>query len=462
MSQTAPGFSWCGAAIKHLCGQGDLYIRLKRDMTTQLDKRNVAIDDDKDLMEISYTPAPTRSTTSDFSNDFTSQSCDGNNSGTNTSFVSSRRFDVGTSSSFGISSTARRSDDGTTGNSSTSHTLDSRSNGHTSSSSSYTMRSRSDDDCITGSSSTSYTSGGRSDGTSSYTMRSRSYDDGTTGSSSISHTSESRSNDHTSSSFRYTMGSRSDDNGTTGSSSTSYTSGSTSDDGTSSIYSYTARSRLDGSSSNPFMSVHSSSVTDENLYEMFPDFSRKSIDVVHSLTSMNIELTVNTLLDIGPDKILSLFNKQRVDGPPIKLKVDEEDIFNDALLFYKETRFDPTRPLRVSFLHQPAVDTGGVRRQFFTDVLDKFAFDDPYSMFVGEKLCLRPANSPQLLPLFKLLGTIIVHSLVQEGPGFPFLAPYVFRYLATDSEELALSYVTSDDLSQNVSIIIEKVRSFKN
>ena len=46
-------------------------------------------------------------------------------------------------------------------------------------------------------------------------------------------------------------------------------------------------------------------------------------------------------------------------------------------------------------------------------------------MFVGVKMCLRPAHSPQLLPLFKLLGTIIVHSLVHEGPGFPYLAPCV-------------------------------------
>ena len=73
---------------------------------------------------------------------------------------------------------------------------------------------------------------------------------------------------------------------------------------------------------------------------------------------------------------------------------------------------------------------GGVRRQFFTDLLDKFAFEDPYAMFVGVKPCLRPAHSPQLLPIFKLLGTIIVHSLVHEGPGFSYLAPYV--YLVTD------------------------------
>ena len=33
ISQTSPGFTWNGMAVKHLCGQGDLYVRLKRDIT---------------------------------------------------------------------------------------------------------------------------------------------------------------------------------------------------------------------------------------------------------------------------------------------------------------------------------------------------------------------------------------------------------------------------------------------
>ena len=81
-------------------------------------------------------------------------------------------------------------------------------------------------------------------------------------------------------------------------------------------------------------------------------------------------------------------------------------------------------------------------------------------MFMGDKHCLRPTYSPQLLPLFRILGVLIVHSLVQEGPGFPYLAPYVYWYLATGSEELALSYVTNDDLSVDALAIVEMVSLF--
>ena len=46
------------------------------------------------------------------------------------------------------------------------------------------------------------------------------------------------------------------------------------------------------------------------IYEIFPDCSRKSIDVMHNLTSKNIKQTVNTSLDTTPAKILYLMNNQ--------------------------------------------------------------------------------------------------------------------------------------------------------
>ena len=49
-------------------------------------------------------------------------------------------------------------------------------------------------------------------------------------------------------------------------------------------------------------------------------------------------------------------------------------------------------------------------------------------MFYGNKHHLCPHYNPQLLPLFKILSIIIVHSLLQEGPGFPDLSPYVYWY----------------------------------
>ena len=66
-----------------------------------------------------------------------------------------------------------------------------------------------------------------------------------------------------------------------------------------------------------------------------------------------------------------------------KVKVDEDDVLNDALAYYKGCNFDDKTNIRVIYRGQPAADTGGVTRQFFTQLLQKiseeFFQSDTYS-----------------------------------------------------------------------------------
>ena len=75
-----------------------------------------------------------------------------------------------------------------------------------------------------------------------------------------------------------------------------------------------------------------------------------------------------------------------------------------------------------------------------------------FQLFVGYPEMTRPAYSPQVLPLMKILGLIIGHLLVHEGPGFPFLG------LASGSEQIALPYVSVNDLSTPVMQIVIQVK----
>ena len=194
-----------------------------------------------------------------------------------------------------------------------------------------------------------------------------------------------------------------------------------------------------------------------DLYELFSNLSKAAVDMIYKLSSRNYKVAVNCLLNLSPERILSLMQKFNMKRPPIKLRIEEDDIFEDALAFHKAVSFDSTRPLHLSLVNQPAVDTGGIKRQFFHDVFENFAIKDPYSMFAGEKYHLRPHYSPGLLPLFKLLGTVIAHSLTQDGPGFPYFSPYVYWYLVTNLEEMALTYITNEDLSVPVREMINQV-----
>jgi hypothetical protein len=57
--------------------------------------------------------------------------------------------------------------------------------------------------------------------------------------------------------------------------------------------------------------------------------------------------------------------KRNLSNEKEKLKVDGDDLLNDAMAYYKDPDFNPRKRLRVIYNNQPAADTGGVTRQFF-------------------------------------------------------------------------------------------------
>lgn len=67
------------------------------------------------------------------------------------------------------------------------------------------------------------------------------------------------------------------------------------------------------------VSTDKSYVTVTDIYEMFPNFSNKAIDMVHHLTSMNGALTINALLDIsGEDSLFIAATESKWDTREIE------------------------------------------------------------------------------------------------------------------------------------------------
>lgn len=146
------------------------------------------------------------------------------------------------------------------------------------------------------------------------------------------------------------------------------------------------------------------------------------------------------------EKMVKLAKKMH--GSRFKLRIDEDDILNDAIAYYKSPSFDPTRPLRIQFTGQPAVDTGGVKREFFTQLKEQFISGEHFSMFEGPANRLLFKYNQQCLGagIPKMLGTIISHSLVHLCGGFPHLAPSHYYYLATGDVERASAYTSVLDV----------------
>ena len=200
-------------------------------------------------------------------------------------------------------------------------------------------------------------------------------------------------------------------------------------------------------------------LTKEQLFEIFSS-NEEGVDKILCLCKGDTMDVFKVLLG-GPEvrTILQLKRKNYFSGCTKKLTIcDEGDVLEEALVHYKHPAFDPLSPIRISFRDQPAIDTGGLTRQFFTDVLRKIGQEGALQLFVGSSNGLRLAYSPQVLPIMKILGTLIGHSLLHEGPGFPYLAPFVYWYLATGSEERALPYVSIPaDLSGLAATVVSGV-----
>ena len=146
-----------------------------------------------------------------------------------------------------------------------------------------------------------------------------------------------------------------------------------------------------------------------------------------------------------------------------RLKVDEEDVVIDLLQYYKSTKFDPKIPIAIRFRSQPGVDSGGLLRQAYTTAFEAIAHNKvlhTLRLFTGQPNRLTPLYSSEnlLTQIFETLAKMVGHSLIQDGPGFSFLVPSIYWYIATGDLNEAVgkaSYinVVDDDLM----MILDKV-----
>ena len=121
----------------------------------------------------------------------------------------------------------------------------------------------------------------------------------------------------------------------------------------------------------------------------------------------------------------------------------------DVYSFYKSPDFDPTIPVFLLLKGQPAIDSGGAVRQVFGDLFYAMANNEGIKIvFNGDKNNKVPAFSNELVVngLFEVLGKMIAHSLIQSGPGFPYLSPTIYWYLATGDLQIAIQKATCSDV----------------
>ena len=174
----------------------------------------------------------------------------------------------------------------------------------------------------------------------------------------------------------------------------------------------------------------------------------------HLLTLFQATLSKKQMILIkwwsGPDlnNILILMSKVSKICPIIELHIDEDDVWSDLVSIHKALNADISRcHIRICLNGQPAIDTGGVRCQVYTSVLQQFSENQPIKLFDGPLNSLWPYYSAatRCSGMFKVLGSIVGHSVFQDGIGFPYLSAVCYWYIAAGEVE-ALQFLTLDDV----------------
>lgn len=91
---------------------------------------------------------------------------------------------------------------------------------------------------------------------------------------------------------------------------------------------------------------------------------------------LSITVTLAEVLQRLADKVIT--------GSEIKITIDPDDLIADTIAFYKNsTAFDASKRVRVQYRNQPAVDIGGIRRQFFNDATKAIATSPNFKLLEG-------------------------------------------------------------------------------
>ena len=147
--------------------------------------------------------------------------------------------------------------------------------------------------------------------------------------------------------------------------------------------------------------------------------------------------------------------------PSIRIEVDPSDLVSDAVAFYKGPRFQPNQPVKISYIGQPAIDRGGVKRRFYTDLFLQLVSQNQFKLFQGpsNRLLFHYDQTALSCGLFKMLGQIIAHSICQGCRGFPYPATSMYYYLETGDISQASAYASITDIVHEEELrFVEKVR----
>ena len=171
---------------------------------------------------------------------------------------------------------------------------------------------------------------------------------------------------------------------------------------------------------------------------MLPHVPHAQLKFLLEITQNNSDAVINYILEgLSPSCMVSLLKDFYIEECNVrKLTLEEYGdiaiLAEEAIAFYKSSKFSPHAEIRISIEDQPVVDVGGVRKQFMSDVFNFFSTSKAMRLFEGPANRLRPVFRQSSISsgMLLLVGKMVGHSIVMDGQGFPFLSPACYYYMA--------------------------------
>lgn len=188
----------------------------------------------------------------------------------------------------------------------------------------------------------------------------------------------------------------------------------------------------------------------------------RQVTLIYKLSGSDYEAAHKCLAAGGPTlfSILQMVIKVFEHYPNTKYSIDSTDVWADLVAHYKRPMVNLHSQVRITLDNggQPAVDTGGVRRQMYTHAFMDFARNKFFKLFEGPANYLRPRCTAEVRSsgLLKILGTMIAHSICQDGIGFPYFSPTCFWYII-GGETKALQFACVEDLPGDSALVVKQV-----
>ena len=169
-------------------------------------------------------------------------------------------------------------------------------------------------------------------------------------------------------------------------------------------------------------------------------------------------------MDVDGVNLSGLLKKmQTKHGSPNRLTISRNSIFEDSLAYFKTRKFDYTARIKVTFEGEPAVDGGGVVREFFTILTRQLLSSSSHvRLFEGRHSHFLPLHNTDALRsnLFKVAARMVTASIIHGGPGFPVFPRVVYLYFQNpDPYDLIESITKEDVVDIDVVMALDKVEN---